>query len=249
MLKTMDNNLRNLLQIIRSNSPERDKTVVQLLENDPDIIMSAMTFILNEDEKERHSSISPFINQLTSGSAQGCGEALINLLLLDRFSLPWLEEASILQPSNLILKKIKEEINALENVFELVPVKKVVSGGIDSPLNLTDKLIRATEPIYIYDSIDNDNKKLIALMEINIDAWRNAREELLRIGQSVIPPLSQSLKHSNRFIQRLALKILLTFEMPDFIITVTKLLNESDVFVRDEAALAITQLCARGRTE
>ncbi len=245
----MDDSLRNLLQTIRSASSERDKAVFQLLESNPESIKSAMTFMLKEDEKERYASISPFISQLTPGSAQGRGEAIINLLLLDRFSLPWLEKASVLHPSNLILKKIKEEIVVLESIFELTPVKKVVNSVIDSPLNLTDKLIRATEPIYIYDNIDNDNKKLISLMEINIDTWRNAREELLRIGQSVILPLSESLKYSNRFIQRLALRTLLTFEIPDFLITVTKLLNESDVFVRDEAALAISQLCARGQTE
>jgi hypothetical protein len=77
----------------------------------------------------------------------------------------------------------------------------------------------------------------------------NAREELLRIGQSVKHPLSPSLKDSTRHIQRLALRMLLTFEVPDLLMTATNLLNEIDVFVRDEAAMAVSQLCAREQTK
>src|SRR5262249_22500310 len=84
-----------------------------------------------------------------------------------------------------------------------------------------------------------DEQKLLAYIEINADAWARAWAELREMARSNIACLGAHLGSNNVDIRRVAARTLRSVGGHESLAALSQALYDSDVFVRDEAVLAL----------
>jgi HEAT repeats len=110
---------------------------------------------------------------------------------------------------------------------------------------LNDLLARATQRVIVFgnDTVWESpppDEKLIAYVQMNVDIWTMAREQLFVGGHTHIQHLAQALSVGDIEVRRVISKILRATGSKKSMAILVSALGDSDVFVRDEAILALS---------
>lgn len=240
----MTEDINKLINALRtSSSAERYLALEQLMHYEPNLIIrSVASAWIESDEPERRSLIAPQVKQLQSSSMSQRETSAIYLLLIDHFCIPYLDDALLVSPTNTLISKVRDEIKALDDVIVRSAIGKSEDLSKDGlSQSFIDTMIQATKVSVTMGSntIQLTEEKLMAFIEINVDAWRNARREIIQLGRGAVKFLIEALKDRDALTRRIAARLLAVFADKRATGSLVSILNDDDVFVRDEAMLAL----------
>jgi HEAT repeat protein len=227
--------LDDLIQTFQFGTPEeQDKVVEMLLEHGVHVSRAITAKFLERDEPERRSVIVHLLEE-TSIQQENSIDALIQI---GSFCIPYIDEVLAESPSP-ILRKLKTEIEALDQSLNLRAEEAGSTKNYPSLISGDLMLQAAISPTIIGGVVPE--VKLIALIEIKIDALKNARQQILLQSREVSWSLTEDLQNVDVHVRRLSAKLLTLLTDERAVDYLIKALTDKDVFVRDQAALALAQ--------
>jgi HEAT repeats len=227
------------------NVTSRETALDQLTTFDSDTVVKELVDVVLENNlPEIGQLVIPLMTGLQSEDFAQLELSTCDILQIGYSSVPFLEKHIIQYPSSHIASKIKAEIEQLEkNIFTVIHSKRI-SDEINFA-EFIDIMIRATKIAVSLGSIPDKSltqRKLKEVIEINIDAWENARSEILALNTQAVDFLQTALiDPSDVQFRRVAARMLGLLHEASSIVPLIQALRDGDAVVRNEAILALAE--------
>ena len=244
----MTSSINSIIQVLESGPSQlRSEAIMQLKEFGDEAVEPVAKALKRKLAPEKATLIRHYLSLLTSDDLVTQFDAAETLLSFGYHVLDFLEEEKDISIDNELARRVISELKAVEAEGTELSIGEVTARPETSSLAdwAEEALIELTKPAIIMTDEDRrqplSSSKVLAFLEINNDARKRAKRQLLNLGDSAIDALIRALADDNAQVRRIAAQMLVLFPTERTTQPLLDALEDTDVFVRSTVVDALSK--------